>query len=195
MPTFRVTDAMKLYIKNMISSRCRTLVEDELKKVGISHAHVRLGSAEVLEEMSPVQLDQLQKALATSGLEVIDNKRAILIEKIRNVVVHLVHNTEAGLKTNFSVYLSEKLGYDYTYLANIFSEAEGISIEKFLIAHKIERVKELIEYDELNLTEIASKLHYSSVSHLSNQFKKTTGQTPSHFRRTTGSKRSHLENV
>jgi YesN/AraC family two-component response regulator len=130
-----------------------------------------------------------------SGLELMDDKRTVLIEKIKNVIIDLVYHSDEPLSINFSRYLSEKLDHDYTYLANLFSEVQGITIEKFFIAHKIERVKELLVYNELNLTEIAFKMHYSSVSHLSSQFKKVTGLTPSHFKQLKNKRRTMLEDV
>ena len=165
----------------MVSIRCKMMVRLELKKLRLHYAVVELGSAEIVEEMSKHQVQQLRIALQRSGLELMEDKKSMLIEKIKNVIVELIHYSNLELQINFSNYLSERLQYDYTYLANIFSDVEGITIEKFIIAHKIERVKELIVYDELNLTEIAWKLHYSSVAHLSNQFKKVTGLTPSYF--------------
>jgi AraC-like DNA-binding protein len=171
------------------------VVKEELTKLGLSYAGVELGEAEVLQTITPAQLKQLNIALLSYGLELMDDKRSQLIEKIKNVVIQLVHHTEDQLKTNFSVFLSEALGYDYTYLANIFSEVQGTTIEKFLITHKIERAKELLVYNELSVTEIAYKLHYSSVAHLSNQFKKITGLTPSHFKQMKDKRRRNLENV
>jgi AraC-like DNA-binding protein len=186
---------MKLFIKNMVCGRCKMVVRDELKKLGLNYTNLELGEVEIAETISSQQRDHLNLALMRSGLELMDDRKSMLIEKIKNVVIEHVHISEEQLKTNFSIFLSEKLGYDYTYLANIFSEVQGITIEKFLIAHKIERVKELLVYDELNLTEIAHRLHYSSVSHLSNQFKKITGLTPTHFKQTKDKRRMNLENV
>jgi len=186
---------MKLFIKNMVCIRCKMVVHDELKKLGLNYRMLDLGEVEIIETISYLQREQFKTALLQSGLELMDDKRSMLIEKIRNVIIQLVHHTDDQLKTNFSVFLSEKLGYDYTYLANIFSEVQGTTIERFLITHKIERVKELLVYDELSLTEIAFKLHYSSVAHLSNQFKKITGLTPSHFKQLKEKRRSSLENV
>jgi AraC-like DNA-binding protein len=186
---------MKLFVKNMVCIRCKMVVREELKKLGLNYITVNLGEIEIMEKISARQRDQFKIAMLKSGLELMDNKKSMLIEKIKNVVVQLVHHTDKQLKTNFSVFLSQQLGYDYTYLANIFSEVQGTTIEKFLISHKIERAKELLVYDELNLTEIALKLHYSSVSHLSNQFKKVTGLTPSHFRQLKDKRRNNIENV
>jgi len=186
---------MKLYIKYMVSIRCKMVVKAELKKLGLHYANVDLGVVEVMENITPQQHEQLKSALLKSGLELMEDKRAILIEKIQNVIIEMVHYEDELPKVNFSDYLSAKLNYDYTYLANLFSETKGITIEHFIILHKIERVKELIIYDELNLSEIAWRLHYSSVAHLSNQFKKITGLTPSYFKSLKRKKRSTLENV
>jgi AraC-like DNA-binding protein len=186
---------MKLFVRNMVCIRCKMVVQEELKKLGLHYVIVDLGQVEIMEPMSLEQRELFKVALQRSGLELMDDKRSMLIEKIRNVVIQHVHNCEEQLKTNFSVYLSEKLDYDYTYLANIFSEVQGVTIEKFLITHKIERAKELLVYGELNLTQIAFKLHYSSVAHLSNQFKKITGLTPSYFKQLKDKRRSSLENV
>jgi len=158
------------------------VVKEELTKLGLHYSTVELGEAEILENISARQHDQIRTALLKSGLELMDDKKSVLIQKIKNVIIELVHYSEEPLAINFSEFLSQKLNYDYTCLANLFSEVQGTTIEQFLIAHKIERVKELLVYDELNLTEIAYKMHYSSVAHLSAQFKKVTGLTPSHFK-------------
>jgi AraC-like DNA-binding protein len=179
----------------MVCIRCQMVVKDELEKLGIRYVDVKIGEADVVENISPQQVKQLDIALKKSGLLLMDDKKSILVEKIKNAVIELVHYTEEQIRVNLSDYLSEKLNYDYTYLANLFSEVKGITIEKFYLTHKIEKVKELIVYDELNLTEIAFKLHYSSVSHLSNQFKKFTGLTPSHFKLLKNKRRRTLEDV
>jgi AraC-like DNA-binding protein len=171
------------------------VVKEELKKLGLHFILVDLGVVDIMENISIEQHDQIKAALLKSGLELMDDKKAVLIERIRNIIIEMVHYTEELPKTNFSDYLSEKLNYDYTYLANLFSEVQGTTIEKFIIAHKIERVKELIIYDELNLTEIAWLMHYSSVAHLSNQFKKITGLTPSHFKNLKNKRRNPIEDV
>jgi len=171
------------------------MVSDELKKLGIPFSRIELGEVELMDEISQQQREQLSIALLRSGLELMEDKKAMLIEKIKNVVVEMVHYSDELPRTKFSVFLSEKLDYDYTYLSNLFSETEGTTIEQFIMLHKIERVKELIIYDELNLTEIAWKLHYSSVAHLSHQFKKITGLTPTFFKSIKRKKRSTLENL
>ncbi|THU38229.1 helix-turn-helix transcriptional regulator [Niastella caeni] len=186
---------MKLYIKNMVCIRCKMVVKEELSKLGLHFISVELGEAEVLENISAEQHDQIRTALLKSGLELMDDKKSVLIQKIKNVIIELVHYSEEPLAINFSEFLSQKLNYDYTYLANLFSEVQGTTIEQFLIAHKIERVKELLVYDELNLTEIAYRMHYSSVAHLSAQFKKVTGLTPSHFKQLKYKRRSMLDDL
>lgn len=186
---------MKLYIKNMVCIRCKMVVKEELAKLGLHVTTIELGEAEILETITAGQHDEFKLALLKSGLELMDDKKSVLIQKIKNVIVELVHYTEEPLNINFSDYLSQKLDYDYTYLANLFSEVQGITIEKFIISHKIERVKELLVYNELNLTEIAYLMHYSSVAHLSTQFKKVTGLTPSHFKQLREKRRSMLEDL
>jgi AraC-like DNA-binding protein len=171
------------------------VVKSELRRMGLHFINVDLGVVEVMEEISHEQREHLKTALYRSGLELIEDKKAILIEKIQNVIIGMVHYEDELPKTNFSDYLSEKLDHDYTYMANLFSETKGITIEHYIILHKIERVKELIVYNELNLSEIAWKLHYSSVAHLSYQFKKVTGLTPSFFKSLKLKKRNTLENV
>jgi AraC-like DNA-binding protein len=171
------------------------VVKDELKKLGLHFIIIDMGVVDIMENITPEQREDIGAALHKSGLELMDDKKAVLIEKVKNVIIEMVHYSDELPKTNFSDYLSEKLKYDYTYLANLFSEVQGTTIEKFIIAHKIERVKELIIYDELSLTEIAWKMHYSSVAHLSNQFKKITGLTPSHFKTLKSKRRKAIEDV
>lgn len=179
----------------MVSIRCKIVVKAELEKLGLNYGAVELGEVEVKQTLSKKQLAQIKSVLLKSGLELMDDKKAVLIEKIKNVIVELIHYSDELPKTNFSDFLSEKLNYDYTYLANLFSEVQGTTIQQYIILHKIERVKELLVYNELNLTEIASKLHYSSVAHLSNQFKKITGLTPTHFKELRNKRRKMLENL
>jgi AraC-like DNA-binding protein len=171
------------------------IVKEELLKLGLHYARVELGEVEILGNMDIEQHNEMKIALHKWGLELMDDKKSVLIEKIKNVIIESIHYDDQQLQINFSNYLSEKLNYDYTYLSNLFSEVEGTTIEHFIIAHKIEKVKELLVYDELNLTEIAWNLHYSSVAHLSNQFKKVTGLTPSHFKLLGQKRRKALENL
>ena len=171
------------------------VVKDELSRLGLKYTFVELGEAEVLDDLSTEQWYQLKAGLLRSGLELMDDKKSVLIQKIKNVIIELVHYSEEPLLVKFSEYLSHKLSYDYTYLANLFSEVQGTTIEKFFITHKIERVKELLVYNELNLTEIAYQMHYSSVAHLSTQFKKVTGLSPSHFKQLKNKRRSMLEDM
>lgn len=186
---------MKIYIKYMVSLRCKMVVKEELKKLGLHFIVVDLGEIEIMEDLSDNQREELKSALLGSGLELMDDKRAVLIEKIKNVIVEMVHYTDEMPKINYSDYISEKLHYDYTYLSNLFSEVKGITIQQFIISHKIERVKELLLYDELNLTEISYRLQYSSVAHLSNQFKKITGLTPSQYKHLKDRHRSLIEEI
>jgi AraC-like DNA-binding protein len=184
-----------LYIKNMVCIRCKMVVKEELSKLGVQFSSVELGEANIMEDFTDSQRDQLSEALLRSGLELMDDKKSILLQKIKSVIIELVHYTEKPLTVNLSTYLSQKLNYDYTYLSNLFSEVQGASIERFVISHKIERAKELLMYDELTLTEIADLLHYSSLAHLSAQFKKVTGLTPSHFKQLKEKRRSMLEDL
>ena len=170
-------------------------VKEELKKLGLHFIVVELGEVEIMETISAEQREVLKAGLVDSGLELMDDKRAVLIEKIKTVIIDMVHHSDEMIKTNFSDYLSDKLKHDYTYLANLFSEIQGITIEHFIINHKIERIKELIIYDELNITEIAWKMNYSSVAHLSNQFKKITGLSPTHFKQLKDKRRSQIEDI
>jgi AraC-like DNA-binding protein len=179
----------------MVSIRCKMVVKSELKKLGLHCKSVELGEAEIMEIISPEQQDQLSFALKKIGLELMYDKKNILVEKIKAVIIELIHYREEQIKVNLSDYLTEKLNHNYTYLANLFAEVKGITIEQFYLTHKIEKVKELLAYDELNLTEIAYKLNYSSVAHLSNQFKKMTGLTPSHFKNLKKKKRDSLESL
>ena len=179
----------------MVSNRCKMVVKEELKKLGLHFIVVDLGEVEIMEELSVLERAQLKSVLYDSGLELMDDKRAVLIERIKNLIIEMVHHSDEVVKVNFSEYLSENLNHDYTYLANLFSEVQGSTIEQFVISHKIERIKELIIYDELNITEIAWKMNYSSVAHLSNQFKKMTGLTPTHFKQLKDKRRNTIEDI
>lgn len=173
---------MKLFLKNMVSNRCKMSLKSELEKLGLVYTALELGQVEILGNLTDKQRNLLDTNLKKSGLALIDDHKSILVERIKNIIIELIHYSDNQLKVNLSEYLSEKLKYDYTYLANLFSENQGITIERFMLTHKIEHVKELLIYDELNITEIADRMHYSSVAHLSNQFKKFTGLTPSHYK-------------
>jgi len=179
----------------MVSTRCKMAVKEELRKLGLHFILVDLGEVEIMENISAAQLEQIKIALLSSGLELMDDKRAVLIEKIKTIIIEMVHHEDEIIKTNFSAFLSEKLNHNYTYLANQFSEIHGTTIEQFIISQKIERIKELIMYGELSITEIAWKMNYSSVAHLSTQFKKATGLAPSHFKRLKDKRRSPIEEI
>ena len=179
----------------MVSLRCKLMVKEELKKLGLEDAVVDLGMVEVTQDITPWQRRLLKERLQKIGLDLLDDRKSILIEKIKKVVVDLIHYSDELPKVNYSDYISEKLNLDYTYLANTFSEVKGITIQQFIILHKIERVKELLIYDELSLTEIAYKLHYSSVAHLSNQFKKMTGLTPTFYKQLKEKRKRNLEDI
>ncbi|MFA6128610.1 MAG: helix-turn-helix domain-containing protein [Bacteroidales bacterium] len=186
---------MKIYIKYMVSNRCKMLVREELKRLGLHFVLVDLGIVDIMENITADQREEIRTSLHNFGLELMDGKKAMLIEMIKNAIIEMVHYKKESIKINFSDYLSEKLNHDYTYLANLFSEVQGITIEQFMIKHKIERVKELIIYDELNLTQIALMMRYSSVAHLSNQFKKITGLSPSHFKNLKEKRRTPIEEI
>lgn len=186
---------MKLYVKYMVSHRCKMMVKSELKKLGLHFVIVDLGMVEILEDITDEKRELLKVNLKKSGLELLDSKRSILVESIKVVIIEMIHYDENEPKENYSDYISEKLGYDYTYLANVFSEVKGITIQQFIILNKIERAKELILYDELTLSEIAYRLHYSSPAHLSNQFKKITGLRPAYYKELAGKRRRNLEDL
>jgi AraC-like DNA-binding protein len=179
----------------MVTIRCKMVVKSELKKLGLHYTTVELGEAETIEDISPEQMRELDKGLRKTGLELMDDQKSILVEKIKAIIIELVHYNDEQIKVNLSDYLSEKLNHSYSFLANLFSEVKGTTIENFFLAQKIEKVKELLVYDELSLTEIAYRLHYSSVAHLSNQFKKMTGLTPSHFKNLKHKRRRTLDSL
>jgi AraC-like DNA-binding protein len=179
----------------MVSNRCKMAVKEELRSLGLHFIVVDLGEVEIMETISMAQREVLKANLLQSGLELMDDKKAMLIEKIKNVIIEMVHHSDEIIKVNFSDYLSEKMNHDYTYLSNLFSEVQGTTIEHFIISHKTERIKELIIYGEHNITEIAWKMGYSSVAHLSSQFKKVTGLSPSHFKQMKDKRRSPLEEI
>jgi AraC-like DNA-binding protein len=186
---------MKLYIKNMVSLRCIIMVQEVLKKQGFRNAIVDLGMVEIVEDITKEQREQLKRVLFRIDLDLIDDTKTILIEKIKKVVIEMIHYNDELPKMNYSDYISKKLGYNYTYLANVFSESKGISIRQYIINQRVEKVKELLTYDELNITEISFQLQYSSVAHLSNQFKKVTGVSPFYFKTHKLKRERSLENV
>jgi AraC-like DNA-binding protein len=171
------------------------MVKTELLKLGLHFVIVDLGVVEILEDITPDQREQLNINLKKSGLELLDDKRSIVVESIKNIIIEMIHYSDEEPRVNYSDFISQKLGYDYTYLSNIFSEVKGITIQQYIIFNKIERVKELLLYDELTLTEISYRLHYSSVAHLSNQFKKITGLTPTYFKGIANKRRRNLEDM
>jgi len=186
---------MKVYIKNMVCNRCIMVVRTELGKLGFHPVNLTLGEAEIDGELTDKDKQTINNHLQTFGFELIDDKKSRLIGQIKSSIIELVHQHNSELNSNLSDYLSNKLHHDYTYLSNLFSEVEGTTIEKYYITQKIEKVKELLVYDELSLSEIAYQLNYSSVAHLSNQFKKVTGLTPSHFKNIKAVKRKPLDEV
>lgn len=179
----------------MVSLRCKLVVKEALESLGLHYVILELGIVEIMQDLTANQRKQLYDLLLKSGLELMDDKKSVLIEKIKNIIIELIHYSDELPKVNYSDYISEKMGMDYTHLSKLFSEVRGITIEHFIIAHKIERVKELLLYDELNLTQISYIMNYSSVSHLSKQFKKVTGLTPTFFKNLKDKKRIALENV
>jgi AraC-like DNA-binding protein len=186
---------MKIYIQHMVSLRCKMMVGTQLDKLGIGYRSIELGEVQLAEPLSDVKRPILKQALSESGLILIQEKNAVLIEQIINLVVEMVHYSDELPNVNFSQLLSEKMNQDYKKMAAIFSKIKGVTIEHFIILHKVERIKELIIYDELNLTEISYKLNYSSVAHLSKQFKQVTGLTPSFFKSLSQRNRINLEDL
>lgn len=184
-----------IFIKNMVCDRCIMVVQNELEKLGLDAKNIKLGEVILFKEITSLEKENLSKTLEPLGFEVIDDKKGRIIEKIKNIIIDLVHHQDSDVKTNLSDVLSDKLHHDYNYLSNMFSEVEGTTIEKYFIAQKVEKVKELLVYDELSLSEIANRLNYSSVAYLSNQFKKVTGLTPSHFKQIKEDKRKPLDKV
>ncbi|TVQ86242.1 MAG: AraC family transcriptional regulator [Bacteroidetes bacterium] len=186
---------MKIFIKHMVSQRCKMKVKEELNRLGIDYLSIDLGILELTNNLTPEQHERLKENLINSGLELLEDKKTIVVERIKNVITKMIHESEELPKVNYSDYISEQLDYDYTYLSNIFTEVKGITIQQYIINNKIERVKELLLYDELNLTEISYMLQYSSVAHLSNQFRKTTGLSPSFFKQLKLKRKENLENL
>lgn len=186
---------MNIYIKNMVCNRCIMVVENELKNLNLNPTAITLGEVTLDKDLTDNDKEKLRNKLESLGFELIDDKKSRLIEQIKTLIVQLIHYNNDDSKINLSDYLSDKLHHDYNYISNTFSEIEGTTIEKFFIAQKIERVKELLVYDELTLSQIADNLNYSSVAHLSSQFKKVTGLTPSHFKQIGANKRKPLDKI
>ncbi|MES2557026.1 MAG: AraC family transcriptional regulator [Bacteroidota bacterium] len=184
---------MKIYIKNMVCNRCKMVVKSELEQLGLLPLRVELGEVELKEDLSDEDKEQINTRFRELGFELIDDKKSRLIERVKNLVVELVHHSNEPLNVNVSDYLVQHIPMEYKYLSNLFSEVEGTTIEKFYIAQRIERVKELLVYDELSLSEIADRMGYSSVAYLSTQFKKVVGLTPSHFKSIKAAKRKSLD--
>lgn len=193
--TSLIKTGMKLYIKNMVCYRCKMVVKSEFEKIGLPLVSIELGEVELASELTDEKKMQVSTLLKSIGFELIDNRKSRIIERIKNVIIDLVHRQSNQLNTNLSMYLADQILMDYNYLSNLFSEVEGVSIEHYYIAQKIERVKELLLYDELTLSEIAFQLNYSSLGHLSRQFKKVTGLTPSYFKTLKKAKRLPLDEV
>ena len=186
---------MKLHIKNMVCNRCKIVVKSELEKLGLHPVSVDLGEVDIADELQGYQRQDIHTALQKFGFALLDDKKSVVIERVKNLIIDLVQNKNNQLKTNLSDYLSRELNHDYTYITNLFTQVEGTTIEQYFIAQKIERVKELLVYDEISLSEISYQLNYSSVSHLSKQFKKVTGLTPSHYKQLKEKKRKPLEEL
>ena len=186
---------MVIYIKNMVCDRCKMAVKFELTKLGLKSTHIELGEIGIDGDLSADKKETLSKALKDIGFEILDNSKAKTIEKIKTEVIHLIHHSNNDVRVNYSKFIEEKLKRDYNYLSNLFSEIEGTTIEKYIIHQKIERVKELLVYNQLSLSEIADQMGYSSVAYLSGQFKKVTGLTPSYFKSIKENKRKALDKV
>lgn len=184
-----------LYIKNMVCNRCIMVVQNELDKLGFDVKNIKLGEATLDKELTNEEKIKISEVLKSLGFEVIDDKKSRTIEQIKQIIINLVHHLDNDIKTNLSDILSNQLHHEYNYLSNLFSQVEGKTIEKYFIAQKIEKVKELLVYDELSLSEIAHRLNYSSVAYLSNQFKKVTSLTPSHFKQIKDNKRKPLDKI
>ncbi|MFT3680769.1 MAG: helix-turn-helix domain-containing protein [Ferruginibacter sp.] len=185
---------MKLYIRNMACESCKIVVKEELEKMGLHPLKVDLGEADVKEKLSDKQQKQFNNAIQKAGLEVVKNKEGILIDQVKAVIIDYIENNDR-IKSNLSDYLSKKLNYDYAYLSSYFSAMQASTIEQYMIALKIEKVKEMLVLEDLTLTEIAYKLNYSSVAHLSNQFKKVTGLPASHFKKLREIRRTTIQKL
>lgn len=186
---------MKLYIKNMVCGRCERAVRFEFEKMTLPVISIKLGEVELSRELVGDERQKLAKSLKELGFELLEDKVSKTIEQIKNLIIQLVHYQKNPLKTNLSTHLSEKVRQDYSVISKLFSDVEGVTIEHYFIAQKIEKAKELLVYDELTLSEIAHALHYSNVAHLSNQFKKVTGFTPTQFKKTKAHLRKPLDSL
>jgi AraC-like DNA-binding protein len=186
---------MRLYIKNMVCPRCVTAVKKALQQAGLDVLQVELGKAEIADEPTHEELKSLDTSLKKLGFELISDRKSRIIEQIKNEIVYLVHHSAEVMSTNLSAWLADKLAYDYTYLSNLFSDVEGTTIEKYFISQRIEKVKELLVYDELSLSEIANLLGYSSTAYLSSQFKKVTGLTPTFYKSVKETKRRNINDL
>ena len=186
---------MKLSIKNMVCNRCILVISQELKRVKVKATNISLGEVELVKEPTQKQLEKFRNNISRHGFDLLDDSKKLITEKIKNIIVSEVHYSDKVIKYKFSQILSEQLKKDYCYLSNLFSEVEGVTIEKYIINQKVEKVKELLVYGQLSLGEIADKLGYSSIGHLSAQFKRITNQTPSHFKNVGKSKRKPLDEV
>jgi AraC-like DNA-binding protein len=183
---------MRLIIKNMVCRRCQHVVREELRKIGIQRIEVEFGEVYIFESICAEQIEILRKTLLKNGLELLDSKKRVLIDEIKATIFELVHYCEQPITMNISVYLSQRLRQDYSHLCNLFTEVRGITLEEYYIAEKIERVKELLVYHELTMTQIATRMRYSSVAHLSTEFRKVTGLNASHFKQLKDIRRSIL---
>jgi AraC-like DNA-binding protein len=185
---------MKLFIRNMVCHRCKLAVAASVKEVGLTPLNIELGEVTLKEEkITKVQQEQLQDELRQLGFELLDDKKRKLIEQIKAVIINLIHYNDEPVKKKYSSVIQDKLHHDYSYLSNLFSEVEGVTIEQYIISQRIEKVKELLVYDELSLNEIAFQLNYSSAAHVSAQFKKVTGLTPSEFKKLSSGHRKPLD--
>lgn len=186
---------MRYFIKYMVSNRCIIAVKTELQKLGLHFVLIELGEVEIVEDLTTEEIQIIREDLHLIGLELMDDKKSIIVEKIKNVIIEMIHHPESKLKVNFSNYICSIFQHSYGYLAGLFSDAQGVTIEHFIISHKVEKIKELIMYNEMNMTEIADLLNYSSVAHLSNQFKKHTGLSPTEFKNSKVRRRIPIEEV
>lgn len=185
-----------LHIRNMVCNRCIKVVKDEFEKLDLEIDTIELGKVSISSPLNASKLSEIKEVLDSNGFELIDDKKSKLIDRIKTLIIEMTHyDKEVSASINSSEFISKEVGYDYSYLSNLFSSVEGITIEKYIINQKIEKVKELLVYDELSLKQISYQMEYSSVQHLSNQFKKITGLTPSHFKKLKENKRKPLDEV